>query len=44
MNADKIVVLNDGQIVQTGKHKELVAQPNSHYAKLVAAQTAAEAA
>lgn len=44
MNADKIVVLNDGQIVQTGKHKELVAQPNSHYAKLVAAQTSAEAA
>lgn len=37
MDADKIAVVNDGAIVETGKHAELVAQ-GGIYAKLVARQ------
>ncbi|MBI1804421.1 MAG: ABC transporter ATP-binding protein [Ignavibacteriae bacterium] len=33
-HADRIVVLNDGQIVEVGKHAELIANPNGLYRKL----------
>lgn len=33
-NADKIVVINDGQIVELGTHKELINIPNGNYKAL----------
>ncbi|MBQ3310466.1 ABC transporter ATP-binding protein [bacterium] len=30
-NADRIVVVNDGEIVETGTHEELIHIPNGHY-------------
>ena len=38
VNADRIVVLNEGQIVEEGTHKELLAIPNGAYAALYNAQ------
>ncbi len=38
VNADKIVVLNEGQIVEEGTHAELLAIPNGAYAALYNAQ------
>ena len=38
VNADKIVVLNEGQIVEEGTHQELLAVPNGAYAALYNAQ------
>lgn len=38
INADRIVVLNEGQIVEEGTHKELLAVPNGAYAALYNAQ------
>lgn len=40
MNADKIVVLKDGEVVEEGTHKELL-ESKQEYAKLFATQTAA---
>lgn len=37
-NADKIVVVNYGKIVETGSHKQLIENPNSIYAALYQAQ------
>ncbi|OQR88609.1 ATP-binding Cassette (ABC) Superfamily, partial [Thraustotheca clavata] len=37
--ADRIVVLNNGVIVEDGDHDQLVSIPNGHYAKLVQSQT-----
>jgi ABC-type multidrug transport system fused ATPase/permease subunit len=37
MQADKLVVLRDGRLVQTGTHSELMAQ-NGYYKELMAAQ------
>lgn len=39
VNADRIIVLENGQAVETGRHQELLARPNA-YARLVAAQQA----
>ena len=36
--ADAIIVLEEGQVVETGHHDELLAQPGSVYAKLYALQ------
>jgi ATP-binding cassette, subfamily B, bacterial len=38
VNADKIVVLMDGKIAETGRHRDLMAQ-NGYYASLVKRQT-----
>ena len=38
VNADKIVVLNEGQIVEEGTHEQLLAIPNGNYASLYNAQ------
>ena len=37
-NADKIVVVNYGEIVEQGTHEELLNMPNSIYASLYRAQ------
>ncbi|KAJ3004079.1 Multidrug resistance protein 1, partial [Thoreauomyces humboldtii] len=37
-NADMIVVMDKGVIVETGRHDELMARPNGAYAKLAEAQ------
>lgn len=37
-NADKIVMINEGQIVETGKHNELLNIPNGAYKALYTAQ------
>ncbi len=41
LDADKIVVLNDGQIVQTGSHRDLLADPDGLYGRLHAHQLGA---
>lgn len=38
VNADKIVVLNQGSVVETGTHEELLTVPNGAYASLYNAQ------
>ena len=38
VNADKIVVLNEGHIVEEGTHEELLKLPNGAYASLYNAQ------
>lgn len=43
INADRIVVLKDGEIVEEGKHNELI-EKNGHYASLYFAQFAATSA
>lgn len=40
-NADKIIVMSEGQIVETGNHNELILR-DGHYAKLVSAQQITE--
>ena len=37
-NADKIVVVNNGEIAETGTHDELISKPNSIYASLYQTQ------
>ena len=37
-NADKIVVINQGEIVESGTHEELIARENSVYASLYRTQ------
>ena len=37
INADKIIVMKDGQVVETGKHEELL-EKNGVYAGLYKAQ------
>lgn len=37
-NADKIVVVNQGKIIETGKHKELISLKEGYYKKLVSMQ------
>lgn len=37
-NADQICVFDDGNVVETGNHEELVAIENGYYSKLVSAQ------
>jgi subfamily B ATP-binding cassette protein MsbA len=38
-NADKIIVISKGQIVEEGTHEELVQIPNGYYAKLSSLQS-----
>jgi len=38
-NADKIAVVDNGRVVETGTHDALMARPNSHYRQLVEKQT-----
>lgn len=40
-NVDMIAVVQNGKIVETGNHEELIANPNSAYASLVQLQEAA---
>jgi len=42
MNADLIVVLDKGEIIQMGKHEELIKQPNGIYRKIYDIQTRVE--
>ncbi|KAL2929023.1 putative ABC transporter B family member 8 [Bienertia sinuspersici] len=37
-NADMIAVINSGQIMETGSHKDLINKTNGHYAKLAKMQ------
>ena len=37
-NADKIVVINNGEIVESGTHKQLLEKENSIYAALYKTQ------
>lgn len=41
-NADRIIVMDQGQIVETGSHKELMKLLDGHYAKLYEIQFSAE--
>ena len=41
-NADRIIVMDQGQIVETGSHKELMKLLDGHYAKLYEIQFATE--
>lgn len=34
IHADEILVLNDGEIVERGKHEDLISIPNGVYAKM----------
>ena len=43
-NADKIVVINDGEIIETGRHEELVQEENGAYKALYNAQFKAKKA
>ena len=36
--ADAIIVLEEGRVVESGRHEELLARPGSSYAKLYATQ------
>ncbi len=38
INADRIVVLKDGEMVESGRHAELLARPNGFYASLYRTQ------
>jgi NHLM bacteriocin system ABC transporter peptidase/ATP-binding protein len=38
-DADEIVVLEGGRVIERGRHEELVAQPGSRYAALVASES-----
>ncbi len=40
-NADKIVFLKDGAIMEQGSHAALMSKPDGHYAAFVALQSAA---
>jgi len=40
INADHIVVLQDGEIVESGRHQELFARPDGVYASLYRTQLA----
>ena len=42
VNASKIIVMDQGQIVETGTHHELLADPNGYYRKLYDSQFAGE--
>ena len=42
INADRIIVMDQGQIVETGSHKELMKFKDGHYAKLYQIQYAEE--
>lgn len=42
INASKIIVMDKGQIVEFGKHSELVNKPNGYYKKLYDSQFAVE--
>ena len=37
-NADRLLVIDDGQIIEMGTHEELLAKENGHFAKLVRIQ------
>ena len=43
-NADKIVVINDGEIIETGTHEELLQEENGAYKALYNAQFKAKKA
>ncbi len=34
VNVDKIIVLNDGEIIEQGSHNELMTNPDGYYSKL----------
>ena len=38
-NADRLVVIDDGKVVEEGTHEELLAIDEGHFAKLVRLQT-----
>ena len=42
INADKIIVMNQGQVVEQGSHAQLITNPNGYYKKLYDAQFTTE--